>query len=63
MLMMDTREAKKESIRLLEELPGSWFLDSESLKNKSYSVVWLSSADAGNGRVENKSDRGTYLKL
>jgi hypothetical protein len=36
MLTMDTRLARKESIRFVVALPGSWLLCSASLKNRSY---------------------------
>jgi hypothetical protein len=36
MLTMETRLAKKESIRFVVALPGSWLLYSASLKNRSY---------------------------
>lgn len=36
MLTIDTRDARKESIRFVFALPGSWFLCSASLKKRSY---------------------------
>lgn len=34
--MMETSEARKESIKLFDAFPGSWFLYSDNLKNSSY---------------------------
>ena len=36
MLTIDTRLARKESIRFVVALPGSWLLYSASLKKRSY---------------------------
>ena len=39
MLTIDTRLARKESIRFVVALPGSWLLCSASLKNRSYRII------------------------
>ena len=41
MLTMDTRLARKESIRFVVALPGSWLLCSANLKNRSYRIILI----------------------